>query len=167
MNLRSHKLPEAHRQFTQEQTQELLDKGMIRHSQSPFESPLWVVAKKGNELRMVIDYRHIKKDTDQDAYPLPVIDDILDQLGHAKFLSAFDMSAGFHQIPLNETSKKYTAFSTSQDHYESNRMPFGLKNSPATFQRMMDNAFRDLIGRECFVYIEDIAIIGKTLEEHN
>ena len=110
---------------------------------------------------------NITKDTDQDAYPLPVIDDILDQLGQAKFFSAFDMSAGFHQIPMNEASKKYTAFSTSRGHYEFNRMPFGLKNSPATFQRMMDNAFRGLIGRECFVYIDDIVIIGKTLEEHN
>lgn len=69
VNLKSHKLPEAHRLFTLEHTQELLDKGIIRHSQSPFNSPLWVVPKKGNKLRMVIDYRHINKDTDQDAYP--------------------------------------------------------------------------------------------------
>ena len=79
---------------------------------------------------MVIDYRKINEDTDQDAYPLPVIDDILDQLGKAKFFSAFDLSAGFHQIPMKESDKKYTAFSTSQGHFEYNRMPFGLKNKP-------------------------------------
>ena len=116
---------------------------------------------------MVIDFRQVNKDTDQDAYPLPVIDDILDQLGQAKLFSAFDMSAGFHQIPMQEESKKYTAFSKSQGHYEYNRMPFGPKNAPATFQRMMDNAFRGLIGKECFVYIDDIVIFEKTLEEHN
>ena len=115
---------------------------------------------------MVIDYRQVNKDTDQDAYPLPVIDDILDQLGQAKFFSAFDMSAGFHQLPMQEESKKYTAFPISQEHYEYNRMPFGLKIASATFQRMMDNAFRGLIGKEYFVYINDIVIFGKTFE-HN
>ena len=82
---------------------------------------------------MVIDYWKINEDTDQDAYPLPVIDNILDQLGRAKFFSAFDLSAGLHQIPMKESVKKYTAFSTSQGHFEYNRMPFGLKNAPATF----------------------------------
>ena len=167
INLKSHKLPEAHREFALDHTKELLEKGIIRHSQSPFNSPIWIVPKKGNKLRMVIDYRQVNKDTDQDAYPLPVIDDILDQLGQAKFFSAFDMSAGFHQIPMQEESKKYTAFSISQGHYGYNRIPFGLKNAPATFQRMMDNAFRGLIGKECFVSIDDIVIFGKTLEEHN
>lgn len=167
INLRSHKLPQKHHEFSLEETQKLLKKGIIRHSQSPFNSPLWVVPKKGDKLRMVIDYRQINKDTDQDAYPLPLIDDILDQLGKARFFSAFDMSAGFHQIPMEEGSKKYTAFSTTQGHFEYNRMPFGLKNAPATFQRLMDNAFRGLIGKSCFAYIDDIVIFGNTLEEHN
>ena len=100
INLRPHKLPEAHREFALHHTKELLEKGIIRHSQSPFNSPIWIVPKKSNKLRMVIDYRHIDKDTDQDAYPLPVIDDMLDQLGQAKFFSASDMSTGFHQIPM-------------------------------------------------------------------
>ena len=82
---------------------------------------------------MVIDYRKINEDTDQDAYPLPMIDYILDHLGKAKYFSAFDLSAGFHQIPMKEDDKKYTAFSTTQGHFEYNRMPFGLRNAPATF----------------------------------
>lgn len=81
---------------------------------------------------MVVDYRQINKDTDQEAYPLPVIYDILEHLRQAKFFSAFDMSAGFHQIPMEEKSKKFTAFSTSQGHFEYNRMPFSLQNGPAT-----------------------------------
>ena len=167
INLRSHKLPEKHRQFSLEETNRLLKKGIIRESQSPYNSPLWIVPKKGNKLRMVIDYSRINEDTDQDAYPLPMIDDILDHLGKAKFFSAFDLSAGFHQIPMKEEDKKYTAFSTTQGHFEYNRMPFGLKNAPATFQRMMDNAFRGLIGEKCFAYIDDIVVFGSTLQEHN
>ena len=116
---------------------------------------------------MVIDYRKINEDTDEDAYPLPVVDDVLDQLGRAKFFPAFDLAAGFHQIPMKEPDKKYTAFSTSQGHFEYNRMPFGLKNAPPKFQRMKDNAFRGLIGTRCFAYINDIVIFGKTIQKHN
>ena len=100
INFRSHKLPEKHRNL--EETARLLKRGIIRESQSPYNSPLWIVSKKGNKLRLVIDYRKINEDTDQDAYPLPMIDDILDHLGKAKFFSVFDLSAGFHQIPMKE-----------------------------------------------------------------
>ena len=102
INLRSHKLPESHREFALDHTKALLEKGIISHSQSPFNSPIWIVPKKGNKLSLVINYRQVNKDTDQDTYPLPVINDILDQLGQDKFFSAFDMSAGFHQIPIQE-----------------------------------------------------------------
>ena len=116
---------------------------------------------------MVIDYWKLNQDTDQDAYPLPMIDDILDKMGKSKLFSAFDMSACFPQIPMNEECKKYTAFSTLQFHFKYNRMHFGLQNAPATFQWMMDKAFLGLIGINCFVYIDDIVIFGETNNEHN
>ena len=103
----------------------------------------------------------------QDAYPLPMIDDILDKLGRDKFFSAYDLLTGFHQIPMTEECKKYTAFSISQGHFEYNRMPFRLKIAPGTIQRMMDKEFNNLIGKNCFAYIEDIEVFGETLEEHN
>ena len=164
--------PEVHREEIKRQTNEMLDKGIIRPSKSPYNSPIWVVPKKPDasgkkKWRIVIDYRKLNDKTDQDAYPLPVIDDILDHLGKAKFFSAFDLSSGFHQIPMEPESKKYTAFSTPEGHFEYNRMPFGLKNAPATFQRMMDTALRGLIGKHCFVYLDDIVIYGKTYQEHN
>ena len=87
---------------------------------------------------MVIDYRKLNEKTVGDAYPLPNITDILDQLGGAKYFSTLDLASGFHQILVNPASKPKTAFSTPNGHYEFNRMPFGLKTAPATFQRVMD-----------------------------
>ena len=139
-----------------------MNKEIIRESQSPLKSPLWIVPKKGNKLRMVIDYRKINEDTEQDAYSLPVIDDILDHLGKAKFFSAFDASASFHQIPMRE--RDFLHF-TKTIRVQS--MPFGLKNAHATFQRMMDNAFRGFMGNKCFAYIDDIVIFQDTIQQQN
>ena len=96
-----------------------------------------------------------------------MIDDIIDHLGNAKFFSAFDLRSCFHQIPMAEESKKYTGFSTPEGHFEFNTMPFGLKNAPATLQQMIDGALRGLVGKICFVYLDDIVVFGCTLEEHN
>ena len=115
--------------------------------------------------QIVIDFRKFNELTDQDAYLLSDIEDILSQLGNAKFFSALDLFSGFHQIPMN--SKKYTAFSTPQGHFHYSRMPFGLKNAPATFQRMMDTALRGLINKHCFAYLDDIIIVGDTIQKHN
>ncbi|XP_033230383.1 uncharacterized protein LOC117181620 [Belonocnema kinseyi] len=150
----------------------MVTKKIIKASNSPFNSPLWVVPQKRDasgkqKWRIVIDFRKLNEKTDQDAYSLPVIDEILDQLGKAKFFSAFDWSSGFHQIPMHEDSKKYTGFSKNEGHFHYNRLPMGLKNSPATFQRMMDTALRGLIGKICFAYLDDIVVFGSTLQEHN
>ena len=115
----------------------------------------------------MIDFRKVNEITDHDAYPLPMIEDILEHLGNAKFFYAFDLRAGFHHIPMEEESKRFTAFSTPEGHFEFERMPFGLKNAPATFQRMMDNALRGLNGKIFMVYLDDIVVLGSTVEEHN
>jgi Reverse transcriptase (RNA-dependent DNA polymerase). len=98
---------------------------------------------------------------------LPNIEEILDQLGKARYFSAFDLTNGFHQIRLKEEHKCKTAFSTPDGHFEYQRMPFGLRNAPATFQRMMDQALRGLIGTVCFVYLDDVVIYGQNEKEHN
>ena len=79
----------------------------------------------------------------------------------------FELSSGFHQIPMAQESNQYTAFSTPEGHCKFTIMPFGLKNAPATFQRMMDNALRGLVGKHCFVYLDDIVMFGNSIEEHN
>ena len=172
INVKSYRPPEHHKIEINKQMTEMLDKKIIEPSDSPYNSPVWVVPKKidasgKQKWRIVIDFRKLNELTDQDAYPLPDIDDILSQLGNAKYFSALDLSSGFHQIPMDENSRKYTAFSTPQGHFHYNRMPFGLKNAPATFQRMMDTALRGLINNHCFVYLDDIIIFGQSIEEHN
>lgn len=155
INTKSYRPPECHKEEIRTQTAEQLTKGITRESNSPFNSPIWVVPKKADasgkkKWRIVIDFRKLNEHTDIDPYPIPAIDDIISNLGHAKFFSAFDLSSGFHQISMDHSSKKFTAFSTPDGHFEYERMPFGLKNAPATFQRMVDNALRGLIGKICF-----------------
>lgn len=110
----------------------------MKSSFSPYNFPVWVVPKKpdsqGNKRwRMVINFRKLNEKTIGDAYPLPNIVEILDQLGGAKYFSTIDLASGFHQIPMDPQHAHKTAFSTPHGHYEYARMPFGLKNAPSTF----------------------------------
>ncbi|KAL6427141.1 hypothetical protein ACFW04_008643 [Cataglyphis niger] len=149
----------------------LLDNDVIKLSESPYNSPLWIVPKKadskGNKRwRMIIDYSVLNEKTIGDAYPFPNITEILDQLGSAKYFSVFDLASGFHQISMHESHAGKTAFSTPHGHYEFNRMPFGLKNAPAIFQRLMDQVLSGLQGSELFVYLDDIVLYASSLREH-
>ena len=101
-----------------------------------------------------------------DKFPLPRIENILDQLGRAKFFTTLDLMAGFHQISLDEDSRKFTAFSTNSGHYHFNRLPFGLNSSPNSFQRMMAIAMAGLTPEKAFIYIDDIVVIGCSLKHH-
>ena len=132
---KQYRYPPIHKEEINKQIEALLDNGTISPSDSPYNSPLWIVPKKPDSLgnkrwRMVIDYRTLNEKTIGDAYPLPNITEILDQLGSAKYFSVFDLASGFHQIPMHEPDAQKTAFSTPHGHYQFNRMPFGLKNAP-------------------------------------
>lgn len=171
INTKQYRFPPIHKEEINKQVDELLNNDVIKVSNSPYNSPLWIVPKKpdskGNKRwRMVIDFRSLNEKTLDDAYPLPNITEILDQLGSAKYFSVFDLASGFHQIPMHESDAQKTAFSTSFGHYHFNRMPFGLKNAPATFQRLMDQVLSGLQGTELFVYLDDIVIYASSLREH-
>lgn len=171
VHMKQYRFPPIHRDEVETQVSELLRNDIIEHSNSPYNSPLWIVPKKsdsaGNKRwRMVIDYRLLNEKTIGDAYPLPNITDILDQLGSAKYFSVLDLASGFHQIPMAPEDAPKTAFSTPYGHYQFKRMPFGLKNAPATFQRLMDNVLSGLQGNELFVYMDDIVIYAHSLHEH-
>lgn len=112
------------------------------------------------------DYRLLNEKSIGDAYSLPNITDILDQLAGAKYFSVLDLASGFHQIPMTQKDATKTAFSTLYGHYQFKRMPFGLKNALVTFQRLMDNVLSGLQGNELFVYMDDIVIYATSLHEH-
>lgn len=171
VHTKQYRFPPMHKDEIDKQVKQLLENDTIKPSASPYNSPLWIVPKKadskGNKRwRMVIDYRMLNEKTIGDAYPLPNITEILDQLGSAKYFSVFDLASGFHQILVDERDAPKTAFSTPYGHYEFKRMPFGLKSAPATFQRLMDSVLTGLQGTELFVYLDDIVLYASSLREH-
>ncbi|KAM0735103.1 Retrovirus-related Pol polyprotein from transposon 17.6 [Formica fusca] len=150
----------------------MLKNGIIRTSASQWNAPLLMVPKKADasgksKLRVVVDFRKLNDLTIGDSFPLPNITEILDQLGNAKYFTTLDLASGYHQIPMAEQDEQKTAFSTPYGHYEFNRMPFGLKNAPATFQRLMNSILTGMQGLKCLVYLDDIVIYGASLEDHN
>ena len=146
---------------------QLLSAGIIRKSFSPFASNIVTVRKKSGKLRICADFRFLNKRTIKDSYALPRIDDILDTLSGSKFFSVLDMKSGFHQVEIEERHKQRTAFTVGPlGFYEYNRLPMGLCNSPATYQRLMEECLGDLNMKICIIYLDDIIIFAKTFEEH-
>jgi hypothetical protein len=147
--------------------QELLDAGVIRKSHSPWASNIVLVRKKDQSLRLCVDFRQLNKRTIRDAYALPRIDDLLDSLGGSKYYSVLDMKSGYHQVDIEPSHKPRTAFTVGPlGFYEYNRLPFGLSNAPATYQRMMEEILYDLNHKVCQIYLDDVIITGNTFEEH-
>ena len=149
----------------------LLKLNVIRPSNSPYSSPIVIVPKKSGpneppKFRLCVDYRWLNEQTKKDAHPLPRICDILPSLGQAKYFTSLDLVSGYHQVPMAQSSIEKTAFSTPFGHYEYTTMPFGLSNAPATFQRLMNNIFRDRVGRDLFVYLDDIIVYSPDLDSH-
>jgi len=131
-------------------------------------TPLLRVNKKGTtKKRLVLDYRQLNANTIPDMYPLPRIDDLLDCLQGAVLFTIIDATDGFWQVLMETKSKKYTGFVVGEKHYQWRVMPMGLANSPSTFQRMMNKVLEGLIGQCCLVYMDDVIVFGKTVEEHN
>jgi hypothetical protein len=140
-----------------------LNEGIITESKSPWNSPLLIVPKKEDasgekKWRLVVDFRNLNEKSVGDAYPLPDITEILDQLGQSKYFSCLDMVMGYHQIEVEEKDREKTAFSTKNGHWEYKRLPFGLKTASSTFQRMMNTVLCGLRGSCCFVFLDDIVI---------
>lgn len=171
INTKTYRFPQIHQQEVKSQVDKMLKQNIIQPSTSPWSSPIWVVPKKldasgKRKWRVVIDYRKLNDITIGDSYPLPNITDILDKLGHSTYFTTLDLASGFHQIELDHKDIPKTAFNTPFGHYEFLRMPFGLKNAPATFQRAMDSVLYGLQGERCFVYLDDIVVFASSLQEH-
>ena len=148
------------------EVQKMLKQNVIEPSESPWASPVVLVRKKDGTLRYCIDYRRLNTVTIKDSYPLPRIDESLDALGGSKYFSTLDLASGYWQIELDEDAKEKSAFCTTSGLYQFKVMPFGLTNAPATFQRLMERVLTSLQWQICLIYIDDVIIFSKTLEEH-
>ena len=164
------RIPFAVRREVARQLQQMQANGIIQLSDRPWASPIVLVRKKDGSLCFCIDYRTLNAATKSDKFPLPRIDDLLDQLGKSQFFSTPDLAAGYWQIKVDEPSREKTAFITHRGLYEFCMMPFGLTNAPAVFQRLMQRVLDGLNpddGPEFVeVYIDDILIFSRTMKEH-
>jgi transposase InsO family protein len=166
INVNAYPLSKAHEDELKKQLKELVAKGIVRPSSSPWGFPVIFVKKPGGAWRMCIDYRGLNKVTVKNGYPLPRIDGLLDQIGSAKYLSKVDLLSGYWQVRVGELSVPKTAFNTIFGKFEFLAMPFGLTNAPATFQAMMNKALSPYLTEFCVVYLDDILIFSNSLEEH-
>lgn len=145
-----------------------LRKGYIQKSMSPLASPFFFVKKKDGKLRPIQDYRYLNSITIKNQYPLPLIPDLIDKLKGAKIFFKFDVRWGYNNVQIKKGDEWKAAFKTNRGLYEPTVMFFGMTNSPATFQSMMNELFKDLIdGGHVVIYMDDILIFTETMEQHN
>ena len=162
-----YRIPQSLLKTVNDELRQMLELGIVRPSKSPWASPVVVVPKPDGTIRFCVDYRKLNNITKMDAYPIPRMDQMLEKVAQARYISTLDITKGYWQIPLNEDSIPKSAFITTQGLFEFAVMPFGMKTAPATFQRMMKH--KVLNGLESFadVYIDDVKIdTSTTFEQH-
>ncbi|XP_062586907.1 uncharacterized protein LOC134248532 [Saccostrea cucullata] len=161
---RPYRIPEAKKQEVKESLNEMLEQGLITPSKSPWASPIVLVNKPDGTIRICVDYRKLNEITLTDPYPIPRMSDIFEKIGSAKYLSRFDLTKGYWQVPLAKETREKSAFITPFGLFEFTVMPFGMKTSPASFIRLMD---RILDGTQNTVaYFDDIIVYSQTWEDH-
>ena len=161
-----YRTPIVRRALISEMVDNMREQGIVQPSVSPWASPIVLVPKKDGTYRFCVDFRRLNAVTKKDVYPLPRIDDILDTLGESKFFSSLDLASGYWQVELDPESRQKSAFTTYCGLFEFVRMPFGLCNAPATFQRLMQKVLAGLEWCTCFVYLDDILVASRSFGEH-
>ncbi|KAL0204234.1 hypothetical protein M9458_002252, partial [Cirrhinus mrigala] len=163
----SRRLPPADLQDVRDHLIELQKCGIISESKSPYASSIVVVRKKSGKVRMCVDYRTLNRRTIPDQYTVPRVEDALHSLAGSKWFSVLDLRSGYYQIPMGESDKEKTAFICPLGFFQFECMPQGVSGAPATFQRVMEKTVGDMNFLEVLVYLDDLIVFGRTLEEHN
>ncbi|MEM7375695.1 MAG: reverse transcriptase domain-containing protein, partial [Bacteroidota bacterium] len=161
-----YKMSPAELEEVRKHVEELLGKGHIRPSKSPFGAPVLFVPKKDNTLRMCVDYRWLNSKTIKNRYPLPLPEELIEKFAKAKYYTKIDLRSGYFQMKVREGDVEKTAFRSRYGHYEYLVMPFGLTNAPAQFMDMLNDIFRPYLDDFMVVFLDDIMIYSTTLEEH-
>lgn len=162
---RMYRMPERLLPALKEELDLMLSLGVIERSQSEWSSPVVLVLKKDGSIRFCIDFRKLNAQSNFDAYPTPRLDDLIERIGTAQYITTLDLCRGYWQVPLAPEARQYTAFRTPQGLFQFTVMPFGLQGAPATFQRLMDQVLR---GAESYsgAYLDDIVVFSQTWEDH-
>lgn len=165
-----YRIPKKQQPLVEEFINQQLADGIIEPSDSPWSANIVIVPKKSTDgtkkYRFCCDYRYLNDRTTTDSYPIPNITETLDNLGKCKYFSTMDLRSGYHQLEVCPEDRPKTAFSVPGGHWQFKRMPFGLKNAPATFQRLLDGVLRGLKPKKCCVYLDDIIVYSKDMEQH-
>ncbi|WVZ77708.1 hypothetical protein U9M48_025546 [Paspalum notatum var. saurae] len=166
VSVRPYRYPSALKDEIETQVHDLLHKGLIQPSSSPFSSPMLLVKKKDGSWRPVVDYRYLNALTVCGKFPIPVFDETMDELAGSSWFSTLDLNSGFHQIRLKAGEEPKTAFQTHFGHFEFKVMSFGLCGAPRTFQGAMNVTLQPLLRRCVVVFFDDILVYSKSFEEH-